>query len=129
MKSNFTIVAPPTDLSDVISVLDLVTFSFIDDVFDLLSVTSDPPPPVHSHGDSCCPTRRSHQSPFDVLPVHPDTMLAPPPTLLRPLRVLEKLLTGPGPSNAPRRVLEAGCLPILGHLHAEFTQVGGPFQA
>ena len=30
---------------------------------------------------------------------------------------------GPGPSNAPPRILAANALPLLGHLHPEFVQV------
>ncbi len=35
----------------------------------------------------------------------------------------QKLLMGPGPSNAPPRVLAAGAMPVLGHMHAELWQV------
>ncbi|XP_033096342.1 serine--pyruvate aminotransferase-like [Anneissia japonica] len=47
----------------------------------------------------------------------------PPSELFQPMNVPHKLLTGPGPSNCPPRVLEASALPLLGHLHAEFIQI------
>eukprot|EP00058_Branchiostoma_floridae_P028483 XP_002613974.1 hypothetical protein BRAFLDRAFT_67460 [Branchiostoma floridae] len=46
----------------------------------------------------------------------------PPKELLTPLRVPQKTLLGPGPSNASPRVLAASALPLLGHLHPEFLQ-------
>ena len=48
---------------------------------------------------------------------------APPDVLLRPIKVPSKVLMGPGPSTASPRVLAAGSLPLLGHLHSEFVQV------
>lgn len=36
-----------------------------------------------------------------------------------PYRVPHKLLMGPGPSNAPERVLRAMAQPLLGHMHPE----------
>lgn len=48
---------------------------------------------------------------------------SPPECLLRPMHVPIKLLMGPGPSNCPPRVLNASALPLLGHLHPEFTQI------
>ncbi|XP_055587586.1 alanine--glyoxylate aminotransferase [Uranotaenia lowii] len=46
------------------------------------------------------------------------------PTVLRePLVVPDKLLMGPGPSNAPQRVLDAMSKPILGHLHPETLKI------
>ncbi|XP_065604114.1 alanine--glyoxylate aminotransferase [Cyrtonyx montezumae] len=47
----------------------------------------------------------------------------PPHGLLRPLAVPHRLLLGPGPSNVPPRVLAAGGLQILGHMHPEVLQV------
>ncbi len=47
----------------------------------------------------------------------------PPQSLSTPLQVPEKLLMGAGPSNASERVLRAGALPLVGHLHAEFVKV------
>lgn len=49
----------------------------------------------------------------------------PPQCLSRPIEVPSKLLMGAGPSNAAENVLKAGSLPLLGHLHTEFTQVCG----
>ena len=46
-----------------------------------------------------------------------------PDVLRDPLVVPEKLLMGPGPSNAPPRVLEAMARPILGHLHPETLKI------
>lgn len=48
---------------------------------------------------------------------------APPECLFHPLDFPHKTLMGPGPSNAPPRVLAAGALPLLGHLHPEFCQI------
>ena len=52
------------------------------------------------------------------------TMIPPPKSLLLPMNFPQKLLMGPGPSNAPPRVLAAGARPVLGHMHAEMWQVG-----
>lgn len=50
--------------------------------------------------------------------------LSPPPqSLMKPMDFPQKLLMGPGPSNCPPRVLNASALPLLGHLHPEFTQI------
>ena len=51
------------------------------------------------------------------------TISEPPACLAEPINVPSKLLMGPGPSNAHPRVLAAGALPLLGHLHPEFTKV------
>ena len=51
-------------------------------------------------------------------------MISAPECLFHPLDFPHKTLMGPGPSNAPPRVLGASALPLLGHLHPEFTQVG-----
>lgn len=50
-------------------------------------------------------------------------VMTPPECLSRPLQFPNKLLMGAGPSNAPPRVLEAQALPLLGHLHPDYTQV------
>ena len=50
-------------------------------------------------------------------------MIPPPKSLLLPMNFPQKLLMGPGPSNAPPRVLAAGAMPVLGHMHAEMWQV------
>lgn len=47
----------------------------------------------------------------------------PPPSLAIPINVPQKTLSGPGPSNVSQRVLQAQCLPTLGHLHPEFTKI------
>ena len=47
----------------------------------------------------------------------------PPDSLLKPMVIPQKLLMGPGPSNASPRILSASALPMLGHLHPEFTKV------
>ncbi|XP_071805822.1 alanine--glyoxylate aminotransferase-like [Asterias amurensis] len=49
--------------------------------------------------------------------------ISPSSELLKPINVPHKLLMGPGPSNIPPRVLAAGSLPVLGHLHPEFLKV------
>ena len=51
-------------------------------------------------------------------------MLPPPKRLLRPLELPEdRLLCGPGPSNADPRVLRACSRPVLGHLHPEVLEL------
>ena len=47
----------------------------------------------------------------------------PPESLLKPMNFPMKVLMGPGPSNCSPRVLAAGALPLLGHLHPEFIEV------
>lgn len=47
----------------------------------------------------------------------------PPKALKCALKVPQKLLMGPGPSNCPPRVLYALSQPVLGHLHGETTKV------
>ncbi|XP_071945590.1 alanine--glyoxylate aminotransferase-like [Antedon mediterranea] len=47
----------------------------------------------------------------------------PPTGLFEPMNVPHKLLTGPGPSNSPPRVLAASALPLLGHMHPEFLKI------
>ncbi|XP_053379280.1 alanine--glyoxylate aminotransferase-like isoform X2 [Mercenaria mercenaria] len=51
------------------------------------------------------------------------TPTPPPQCLMKPINVPMKTLMGPGPSNCPPRVLNANALPLLGHLHPEFTQI------
>lgn len=53
-----------------------------------------------------------------------DLAVSPPSNLKKPINVPQKTLMGPGPSNVPDRVLQAQALPVLGHLHPEFCQVG-----
>ena len=50
-------------------------------------------------------------------------VVEPPKQLLVPLKVEERLLMGPGPSNAHRRVLDACALPILGLLDPRFCAI------
>ena len=51
-------------------------------------------------------------------------MLPPPKRLQQPLKLpQERLLCGPGPSNAHPRILRACAQPILGHLHSEVLEV------
>uniref|UniRef100_UPI00358EC762 alanine--glyoxylate aminotransferase isoform X2 n=1 Tax=Myxine glutinosa TaxID=7769 RepID=UPI00358EC762 len=47
----------------------------------------------------------------------------PPAQLRQPMYVPKRLLLGPGPTNASPRVLQAGSLQLLGHLHPEFCQI------
>ncbi|XP_071146816.1 alanine--glyoxylate aminotransferase-like [Mytilus edulis] len=47
----------------------------------------------------------------------------PPQSLLKPMVIPQKLLMGPGPSNSSPRILSASALPMLGHLHPEFTKI------
>ncbi|XP_041377342.1 serine--pyruvate aminotransferase-like [Gigantopelta aegis] len=51
------------------------------------------------------------------------TQIDPPESLLKPMNFPMKVLMGPGPSNCPPRVLAAGALPLLGHLHPEFIEI------
>ena len=51
------------------------------------------------------------------------TVSKAPESLLKPMVLPQKLLMGPGPSNCPPRILNASALPMLGHLHPEFTKV------
>ncbi|KAM5229027.1 alanine--glyoxylate aminotransferase [Ctenodactylus gundi] len=50
-------------------------------------------------------------------------LVAPPEALRKPLSIPNKLLMGPGPSNLPPRVLAAGALQMLGHMHKETYQI------
>lgn len=54
---------------------------------------------------------------------HP-LLVAPPEVLLKPLSVPNRLLLGPGPSNLAPRILAAGGLQMIGHMHKEMYQVG-----
>lgn len=46
-----------------------------------------------------------------------------PQSLTTPLVVPNKIMMGPGPSNASDRVLRAMALPILGHMHPETLRI------
>ena len=48
---------------------------------------------------------------------------APTEALIAAIKIPEKLLSGPGPSNLAPEVAKVMSSPILGHLHPEFTQV------
>lgn len=50
-------------------------------------------------------------------------LVAPPQALREPLCTPHRLLLGPGPSNLPPRVLAAGGLQMIGHMHEEMYQV------
>lgn len=47
----------------------------------------------------------------------------PPERLQRPLAVPHRHMFGPGPSNVPPRILEAGAKPVIGHMHPEIFEV------
>lgn len=51
-------------------------------------------------------------------------LVAPPAALSKPLSIPSRLLLGPGPSNLTPRVMAAGALQTLGHMHQEVYQVG-----
>ncbi|KAG2463266.1 SPYA protein, partial [Polypterus senegalus] len=46
-----------------------------------------------------------------------------PSCLLQPLKVPDRLLLGPGPSNVPPRILSAGGRAIIGHMHKEMFEI------
>ncbi|KAL2775362.1 serine--pyruvate aminotransferase [Daubentonia madagascariensis] len=50
-------------------------------------------------------------------------LVAPPQALRKPLFVPSRLLLGPGPSNLAPRVLAAGGLQMIGHMHKEMYQI------
>lgn len=47
----------------------------------------------------------------------------PPARLQKPLAVPQRHMFGPGPSNVPPRILEAGAKPVIGHMHPEIFEV------
>ncbi|XP_072263904.1 alanine--glyoxylate aminotransferase isoform X1 [Pyxicephalus adspersus] len=49
--------------------------------------------------------------------------LPPSPALLQPLQVPQRLMLGPGPSNVPPRILAAGGLHVIGHMHPETFKI------
>ncbi|XP_077463470.1 alanine--glyoxylate aminotransferase-like isoform X2 [Stigmatopora argus] len=52
------------------------------------------------------------------------SLIVPVPGNLRtPLRVPQRHMFGPGPSNVPPRILQAGANPVIGHMHPETFQV------
>ncbi|CAI9152677.1 unnamed protein product [Rangifer tarandus platyrhynchus] len=50
-------------------------------------------------------------------------LVAPPAALSKPLSIPSRLLLGPGPSNLTSRVMAAGGLQTLGHMHQEVYQI------
>lgn len=49
--------------------------------------------------------------------------IPPPKCLEKPLAVPHRLMFGPGPSNVPARILQAGANPVIGHMHEETYEV------
>ncbi|TMS20410.1 Serine--pyruvate aminotransferase, mitochondrial [Larimichthys crocea] len=47
----------------------------------------------------------------------------PPKCLQKPLAVPHRYMFGPGPSNVPQRILEAGSNPVIGHMHPEIFEI------
>lgn len=47
----------------------------------------------------------------------------PPKCLQKPLAVPHRHMFGPGPSNVPPRILDAGARPVIGHMHPEIFEV------
>ncbi|XP_035032287.1 alanine--glyoxylate and serine--pyruvate aminotransferase a [Hippoglossus stenolepis] len=47
----------------------------------------------------------------------------PPKCLLKPLVVPFRHMFGPGPSNVPPRILQAGANPVIGHMHPEIFEI------
>lgn len=50
-------------------------------------------------------------------------VIPPPQCLKRPLHVPHRHMFGPGPSNSPDRILEAGAKPVIGHMHPETFEI------
>ncbi|XP_056664252.1 alanine--glyoxylate aminotransferase isoform X1 [Monodelphis domestica] len=50
-------------------------------------------------------------------------IVGPPASLRKPLKVPDRLLLGPGPSNIAPRIMAAGNLPMIGHMHDEMYQI------
>ena len=46
-----------------------------------------------------------------------------PASLSSPMEVPQKTLCGPGPTNMYPRVQQSLSLPLLGHMHQEFTKI------
>ncbi|XP_029003294.1 alanine--glyoxylate and serine--pyruvate aminotransferase a [Betta splendens] len=49
--------------------------------------------------------------------------VTPPERLKTPLTVPQRHMFGPGPSNVPPRILEAGAKPVIGHMHPEIFEI------
>ena len=59
-----------------------------------------------------------------------DSLLIEAPSKLKlPLKVPQKTLCGPGPTNMHTRVHDALKLPLLGHMHKEFTEIMDEIQS
>ncbi|XP_072036587.1 alanine--glyoxylate aminotransferase-like [Amphiura filiformis] len=70
-----------------------------------------------------CTTSKMAQTPAAGDAEGPKEQYSVAKELHLPMNVPRKLLLGPGPSNAPPRILAASALPLLGHLHPEFLKV------
>lgn len=79
--------------------------------------------PIESVVRSCVSKRVTEFVRVQCLSTDMPSINPPPQALMKPMDFPHKLMMGPGPSNCPPRVLNASALPILGHLHPEFTQV------
>uniref|UniRef100_A0A3Q1AJZ8 Alanine--glyoxylate aminotransferase n=1 Tax=Amphiprion ocellaris TaxID=80972 RepID=A0A3Q1AJZ8_AMPOC len=53
----------------------------------------------------------------------PSLSVPPPKCLQKPLVVPHHHMFGPGPSNVPPRILEAGANPVIGHMHPEIFEI------
>uniref|UniRef100_A0A7N8YN92 Alanine--glyoxylate aminotransferase n=1 Tax=Mastacembelus armatus TaxID=205130 RepID=A0A7N8YN92_9TELE len=53
----------------------------------------------------------------------PSLSVLPPKCLQKPLLVPHRHMFGPGPSNVPSRILEAGANPVIGHMHPEIFEI------
>ncbi|XP_037106144.1 alanine--glyoxylate and serine--pyruvate aminotransferase a [Syngnathus acus] len=52
------------------------------------------------------------------------SLAVPPPERLRtPMTVPRRHMFGPGPSNVPPRILQAGANPVIGHMHPETFEI------
>ncbi|KAM6921799.1 alanine--glyoxylate and serine--pyruvate aminotransferase a [Xenentodon cancila] len=51
------------------------------------------------------------------------TSIPPPQCLQKALAVPHRRMFGPGPSNVPARILEAGAKPVIGHMHPEIFEI------
>ncbi|XP_041861469.1 alanine--glyoxylate and serine--pyruvate aminotransferase a [Melanotaenia boesemani] len=49
--------------------------------------------------------------------------IPPPQCLQKPLLVPHRHMFGPGPSNVPPRIVEAGAKPVIGHMHPEIFEI------
>ncbi|XP_014907965.1 alanine--glyoxylate and serine--pyruvate aminotransferase a [Poecilia latipinna] len=49
--------------------------------------------------------------------------MPPPQCLKKRMVVPHRYMFGPGPSNVPRHILEAGAKPVIGHMHPEIFEI------